>query len=301
MALLLPLPADWLILPWELTLAVLSECRPVTVEFWGMRPSHGFISVAGVMPFAPSFDTVGIHASSAEILARVARVLLGSAPSNPVAVTSIHILRDAFVLLEPSVKDAHNSMLEQLSKTFGDAVRETSLIEIVGDEASASFETWYDTYCIMQWSEIENSLGPWIAESKPSFGAATAKNFDLVKNLDRTRVAAAIVQRENLFRKMQEFLGTGDLLCIPTTPSPAPIKGSMGMNQRSGPYYGPALSLTSISGICRLPQISMPLCMVQAEDGNVPLGLSILGKFGEDSFVLDVAQKISLLSPEHST
>ena len=26
---------------------------------WGLRPSHGFISVAGVNPLAPTFDTVG--------------------------------------------------------------------------------------------------------------------------------------------------------------------------------------------------------------------------------------------------
>ena len=44
---------------------------------WGLRPSHGFISVAGVNPFAPTFDTVGILASSAVVLARAASVLLG--------------------------------------------------------------------------------------------------------------------------------------------------------------------------------------------------------------------------------
>src|ERR671914_973987 len=43
---------------------------------WGMRPSQGFISVAGVNPFAPTFDTVGILASSAELLARATSVLL---------------------------------------------------------------------------------------------------------------------------------------------------------------------------------------------------------------------------------
>ncbi len=44
---------------------------------WGLRPSHGFISVAGVMPFAPTFDTVGVHARTAEILNRALRVLIG--------------------------------------------------------------------------------------------------------------------------------------------------------------------------------------------------------------------------------
>ena len=43
---------------------------------WGLRTSHGFVSVAGVMPFAPTFDTVGILARSAEVLRRAAEVLL---------------------------------------------------------------------------------------------------------------------------------------------------------------------------------------------------------------------------------
>src|SRR6516225_12387728 len=48
---------------------------------WGMRPSHGFISVAGVLPFAPTFDTVGLFAQSVEVLTRAATVLLACAPA----------------------------------------------------------------------------------------------------------------------------------------------------------------------------------------------------------------------------
>lgn len=44
----------------------------------GFRPSHGRISVAGVIPFAPSFDTVGILARTEKICAEVAKVLLAS-------------------------------------------------------------------------------------------------------------------------------------------------------------------------------------------------------------------------------
>src|SRR5213083_475800 len=43
---------------------------------WGFRPSHGFISLAGVNPLAPSFDSVGILAQNADVLAKVALVLL---------------------------------------------------------------------------------------------------------------------------------------------------------------------------------------------------------------------------------
>ena len=47
---------------------------------WGFRPSHGFVSVAGVNPLAPSFDTVGVLAQSADVLAKVGLVLLSGAP-----------------------------------------------------------------------------------------------------------------------------------------------------------------------------------------------------------------------------
>jgi len=66
---------------------------------WGLRPSHDFISVAGVMPFAPTFDTVGIHARTADILGSAAAVLLG-APGGKLPTgakpAAIHLLRDAF-------------------------------------------------------------------------------------------------------------------------------------------------------------------------------------------------------------
>src|SRR6476620_10438368 len=45
---------------------------------WGWRPSHGLISVAGVMPFSPTLDTVGVFTRSAELLQRVATVLLAT-------------------------------------------------------------------------------------------------------------------------------------------------------------------------------------------------------------------------------
>src|SRR5215468_4628901 len=43
---------------------------------WGFRPSHGFVSVAGVNPLAPSFDTVGVLARNADVLAKVGLGLL---------------------------------------------------------------------------------------------------------------------------------------------------------------------------------------------------------------------------------
>ena len=62
---------------------------------YGMRPSHGRISVAGVFRLAPSFDTVGWFARDAGLLARVGRVLL-PASAEPVSLQRLLIANDAF-------------------------------------------------------------------------------------------------------------------------------------------------------------------------------------------------------------
>src|SRR5215475_6658357 len=68
---------------------------------WGYRPSHDFVSVAGVNPLAPSFDTVGILAQSAGLLANVGLVLLADAPVSAGEPATIHLLREAFAIADP--------------------------------------------------------------------------------------------------------------------------------------------------------------------------------------------------------
>src|SRR5215216_1730279 len=73
---------------------------------WGMRPSHGIISVAGVNPLAPTFDTVGILASSAEVLVRAASVLLACEENPGEHAGTIHLLEEAFSIADPDVRQA---------------------------------------------------------------------------------------------------------------------------------------------------------------------------------------------------
>ena len=195
---------------------------------WGLRPTHGMISVAGVMPFAPTFDTVGILASSAEVLARSGDVLLPPGPEGKVedTPTAIYVLRDAFALASPEIQAALQDPLEQLRSVYGDRVRETTLKEMFIEPMNSSFEIWMETYCIMQWGEIASTLGAWIAEAKPKFGPMTARSFALAETLDRRRMPQAIARREQCFHQFHQFLGRRDLLCIPTVTKPAPLKGA---------------------------------------------------------------------------
>ena len=197
---------------------------------------------------------------------------------------------DAFGLADPEVREALDKPIRHLRKLFGTAVRETPLTEICGGQKEDGFQAWCDVYNVLQWAEIESSLGAWIDSEKPAMGPITAGSFDLVRKLDRRKVVQNVRRREAYFRRLQSFLGPNDLLCIPTAPTLAPLKGSMIKRDVGGrAYYARALALTSVAGIGRLPQVSMPL----GEKDGVPVGISLLAAHGRDAFLVSVAERIS--------
>jgi amidase len=221
------------------------------------------------------------------VLLRSADVLLAGKASLGGEQPTIHVLEDAFALVDPEVRQAHEPKIERLRDLFRERVRTISLGQVFGAGPGSRWETWLDTYCVLQWSEIRSSLGAWIAAQRPQFGPATAGSFKLVYDLDRTRVRAAIETREALRRGLWRAIGPLDLWCIPTVPSSAPAKASIAQD-RTGSYYRKALSLTSLAGIGRLPQVSMPL----GSTPDSPVGLSLIGAHNQDLFLLAAAETI---------
>jgi amidase len=254
---------------------------------WGMRPTRGAVSVAGVMPFSPTFDTVGVMARTSEVLQRAMGVLLGVVPADDAEPPgAIHLIREAIALADPDVRQALEEAVNLLRAKFGTRVRETSLGELCGNAETGNLTLWLDVFRELRGAEVDSCLGAWVAATKPRFGPAAAAGFELIQQLDRSRVGEAVRMREQLSRTLNGALGGRDLLCLPTGPILAPIKGTAS-HDRHGDYYSRTISLTAIAGVARLPQVSMPL----ADVGGVPVGLSLVGARGEDAWVLGVARE----------
>jgi amidase len=259
---------------------------------WGMRPTHGRVSVAGVMPFSPSFDTVGVLARDVETLQRAMSVLLGEevseASGDLVEPSKIHVLTEAFALADADVRRALESPIDELRRRDGNRVCTTSLAELCCDAAAADLAVWRDTFRLVRVAEVESCLGAWIAATHPTFGPAASASFASLGQLDRAHIGPAIHRREQICRALQQSLAPRDLLCIPTAPTIAPLKGSAD-HDRNGDYYTRTIALTSLAGIARLPQVSLPLANVH----GAPIGLSIIGGHGYDAYLLRFAATIS--------
>lgn len=256
---------------------------------FGIRPSHGVVSVAGVMPFAPTFDTVGVLAGSIGVLAKAASVLLACEASSECDVETVYVLEDVFALCDESVKTALEKPVREIKAVFGGKVRSTTLDELLGADQGVVLQAFFETHYRLLWAEVWSSLGSWVEEAEPEFGPRTRMNFVLAKGLERSRIAEIVIKREELFRRMRQRLGTRDLLLIPTIPAVAPLKNSLENDRTKGDYYPRTIRMASIAAIGRLPQITMPL----ADVDGIPAGLSLLASHGMDDLLLAAAKKVA--------
>jgi amidase len=254
---------------------------------WGMRPTHGIVSLAGVMPFSPSFDTVSILAREADVLERAMGALLGSELPPPSPPSNIYIIDEPLTLADVEVHQALRGPLDRVRETFGGVVRDTSLQRVLGAGQAVDMSIPHHTFRTIRNVEVDCCLGPWVDAVQPRFGPAAATGFELIRQQDRTQVGHAIDQRERFFRQLRQALCPRDIICLPTSPTTAPLKGTSSHDRR-GDFYARTLSLTSIAGVGRLPQVSMPLATV----AGAPVGLSFIGAHGEDMWLLQTARKM---------
>lgn len=267
---------------------------------WGWRSTHGVVSVAGVMPLAPTFDTVGILARDSEVLQRASRALLGvdgkqTASPHMLAdenlttnrFTSLRIVAEAFEVLDEETLAAMEAAVELVAEALGLEPQRISLAELCADDDAAHLKTWADLYRQLTCTEALSCHGTWIADTKPTLGPMTAAAFRLAESIDRSRISEVVARRERYYRALRHTVGANDLLCLPSAPAIAPLKGEHQLD-RTSDYYSRTLAIGAISGVGRLPQVSMPLARV----GSAPIGLSLVGAQGEDLSLLETAAEI---------
>lgn len=237
---------------------------------YAIRPTHGRISLDGVVPFAPSYDTLGWVAREPHTLARVGSVLLSG--EAPAPITRFVLVEDAFALADPAVADALRTALPP-------ALSPSASIRLYEEGAA----TWREIYRVLQGAEIWRHLGPWITARNPHFGPAIAERFADAARIGAAEVARWQPVREAIRSRIRWHCPPGSALVVPTSPTPAPSRHAEGAV--IGDFYARALPLTAIAGHSGLPQVTVPLARV----AGAPVGLSLIGAAGADAALLSVA------------
>lgn len=245
---------------------------------YGMRPTHDRVSTQGVIPFAPSFDTVGWFARDAGLLQKVGSVLLGEhyQTSQP---ARLLIADDCFDLVESAIASALQPSVQQLQSKFSECKSIT--IGLHG------LETWMECFRVIQGAEIWRNLGPWIEKHQPALGPGIDDRIEAASKITQAESTSAQADRVALVDHLQQQIRPGDVLCLPSSPRVAPAKGTPSSTVEVT-YRYQAICLLSIAGLGGLPEISLPM----AELDGYPLGLSIVGAKGTDRQLLELAAQL---------
>ncbi len=242
---------------------------------FGIRPSHGRVSLEGVMPLAPSFDTLGWFAPNASLLKAAGEVLL---PGNGGGrFTSLLVADDAFALMEGAARDRLMTWVDRLEARLGGARQ----VEI--GEPGGGLAVWMRRFRVIQAREIVTQHGAWIAERRPRFGPEIAARFEWAAGVEESEAAEARRQRADFTARMADLWAGGALLSLPTAPDIAPRVAAGG--EALIRHRDRTLCLTSPAGLAGLPQVTLPL----ARHEGCPLGLSLMAGPGADRALLEFA------------
>src|SRR4030095_15466844 len=121
----------------------------------------------------------------------------------------------------------------------------------------------------------------------PLFIFEVTERYIMARSYTEADVAAARARREAIRQRLDTVLTDDAVLCLPTTPTPAPLRGERISARRD--VRARISMLPCIAGTTGRPQITLPL----AEVGGLPVGLSLLGARGADEVLLALDRDIA--------
>ncbi|SFF13880.1 amidase [Paenibacillus algorifonticola] len=272
---------------------------------YGFRPTHGAVAMDGVIPLAPSFDTVGWMARDSALLLKVGELLLAAGAAAGVEGNAIAAEPDAVgasVRAFGATSESENEnagtaadvtpfsrlLIAEDAWSKAESASELQLRQLVAELeptmanieqltlAPEGLEQWLEAFRTIQGLEIWQTHGEWIKREQPAFGPGIAERFHWSSTLRKEDGEEKAEERHSIRAKLRRLLGTDGLLVIPTIPGTAPdrdISGEAADKQRAL-----TMQLCCIAGLSGLPQVTLPV----GEVDGAPIGLSIIAGAGQD-------------------
>lgn len=244
---------------------------------YGIRPTHGRLPLDGMLPQAPSSDTTGWFAQDATTFARAGCVMLGQGV-DAAAPTRLLIAADAFGFADPEVVTALAPAVERLGRMIGEH-RETLL-------APPGLTLWGRAQRTLQIAEAWTTFRDWVEQRNPRLAYLVARTLQFGAAVQPADLASAALVRDEARGRLAHLLPPGTVLCMPTTPCVAPLRGQpLAVLDR---VRDRITCLTALGGLAGHPQVSLPLGEVE----GAPVGLSIIGPRGHDEALIALAQSL---------
>lgn len=246
---------------------------------YGIRPTHGRVSLQSTLALCHSYDTCGWFARDATTFARVGDVLLGADPAPLPARPRLLSPTDVWGLIAADVRPAWDGARAQVQAVYGEAAPTSVALD--------SFEAMYWSFRYLQGREAWMTDGAFIERYAPVLGPGVKERFAWSRDVTDAQVEQAQAFRTRFSAHLRQLLGHDGVLVMPSMPDIAPLRST---DEAALEHYrNQAVQMLCIAGLSGFPQISLPLAGRQ----GAPLGLSLLGPAGSDRSLIAMAQQLA--------
>ncbi len=242
---------------------------------YGIRPTHGKISLAHARPLAKSFDTLGWFARDTQTLLDVGKVLL-QGEAAPTTNPKILVPKQALAVLSDELRELFVAKTTAIFKDF-------DLEEV--DLEWMQLRHFAETFRIIQAREIWLEYGEWASQHLENFGPGIKQRFLIAKEISEEAATSARIERQSIQNQLNQILTPNTMFLVPTASNLAPLLNSS--QEELEQFRKDTFQLVSIAGLGGLPQVNIPAFNVN----ECGFGMSLIGPQHADLQLLEFIQK----------
>lgn len=251
----------------------------------GYKPTAHRVPLAGVLPLAPSLDSVGPLARSVRCCAAVDAVLAGQAPRpvEPMALRGLRLaVPDNMVMegMDPVVAEVFGRALDRLGK-LGVQVTHLSVPQFERITA-ANAQGGLAPVEAYAWHR------PLLADQAEAYDQRVRRRIERGAAMTGSELIALQAARVEIRASMDAMTAPFDAVAMPTTPVLPPRIDALDDDAEYGRLNTLILRNTSLANFLDRCSISLPA----NRPGEAPVGLMLMGETGGDARLFAIAAGI---------
>lgn len=245
----------------------------------GLRPSTGLVPNRGLFPVAPSFDTIGPVARTAEDCALLLDAIAGTTTdlAGGVGGLRVGVVEELFRRAAPDVAAAAEAAVTRLGELGAQVERaDVPMLEDAGTIQQ-----------LLMLPEATSVHLPWLRTRLDEYGADVRARLLAGLFLPATAYPSGVRLRARYVDALAGVFARFDLLAAPAMPVTAPRIGeeTVTVDGQTMPYRLALIPFNSPWSLAGLPAASVPCGFV----AGLPVGLSLVGRRFAEQTVLRAA------------
>jgi aspartyl-tRNA(Asn)/glutamyl-tRNA(Gln) amidotransferase subunit A len=244
-------------------------------ELVGFKPSHGAISMAGVAPLYPRFDSVGIMAQSIDDVQRAYEVLRDqpeTTPSSSQTLRLLYVSDSALTFVDTALADTYRHCVSCLTALPWIQLTPLPEIDFVAVARAALWEVA---------SSFATAALAKAASSSFALGKELQKLLDYARAMPDSKLQTGRQLLHETAQQIHASLGAADALLTPTCPVDSVAADSELPRSIS--------AFVTIANITGLPAIAWPQ-PVASSAAISTMSLQLIGHANQDGALLQLAR-----------